>query len=251
VAAAIVTTVIVMLLNWAAASGKHAKASNPLLTTYYFGTLPAGSMLPSDSDCASRVRYSSWEPRPDNYAANHTTGITGVQIGGASSSFNSKFAGRINGSFTGTTDEILQWGACKWGLDEDIQRARAVQESRWRQSTLGDYTTDSSLCESVGKSAPCYQSYGILQIKGTAGAHPHTYPISQNSTPFNVDYSLAWLRACFDGDFTWLGNGYKAGDIWGCVGAWFSGKWYDRGAQAYISSVQRYLANKPWSRPGF
>ena len=136
-------------------------------------------------------------------------------------------------------------------MDEDIQRARAAQESWWRQSTLGDYTKDSALCRSIGKSAPCYQSYGILQIKGTAGAHIHTYPVSEKSTSFNVDYGLAWQRACFEGDFTWLGNGYKAGDIWGCVGAWFSGRWYDRGAQAYISSVQHFVGEKPWLRPDF
>jgi Putative Ig domain len=218
-------------------------------STAYFGTLPPGSTLPSDSDCSSRVRYSSWEPRPDNYTANHTTGITGVQINGASSSFNSKYAGRINGSFTGTTDEILQWGACKWGLDEDIQRARATQESWWHQSQLGDYTTSASLCSVIGKSAPCYQSYGLLQVKPTI--HIGTWPYAQTSTPFNVDYALAWQRACFEGAFTWLGNGYGAGDIWGCVGAWFSGSWYDSGAQAYISSVKNHLANKQWLQPGF
>ena len=225
------------------------------VTASYFSTLPPGSILPTDSDCTSRVRYSSWEPRPDNYTANHTTGITGVQINGASNTFNSKYAGRINGSFTGTTDEILQWGACKWGLDENIQRARAVQESYWHQSRLGDLNLSSSACALIGQTAPCWTSYGILQVKGTV--HTGTYPASQNSTPFNVDYALAWQRACFEGDFTWM-NGqpgntqtYNAGDIWGCVGAWFSGSWYDSGAQAYISSVKQYLANKQWLQPGF
>jgi len=48
------------------------------------------------------------------------------------------FARRIDGNFTGTTDEIIRWGACKWGFDEDIVRAVAVNESYWRQSQLGD-----------------------------------------------------------------------------------------------------------------
>lgn len=217
-------------------------------TPQYFGTLPPGSTLLTDSYCAANVK-SAPEVRPDNATANHTKGITGVQINGASSSFNAKYAGRINGSFTGTTDEILQWGACKWGLDEDIQRARAVQESYWHQSQLGDLTSDSAACTRIGQSAPCYQSYGLLQVKGTV--HSGTFPTSQQSTPFNVDYSLAWQRACFEGDFTWLGNGYAAGDVWGCVGAWFSGSWYDSGAQNYISLVKQHLANKEWSKPGF
>jgi hypothetical protein len=215
----------------------------------YFSTLPPGSALPDDATCAARVRYSSWEPRPENTTANHTTGITGVAINGASASFNSKYAGRISGSFSGTTDEILQWGACKWGLDEDIQRARAVTESYWRQSQLGDYTTDSGLCGRFGKNAPCYQSYGLLQVK--ASVHTGTYPTSEQSTPFNVDYSLAWQRACFEGVFTWLGGSYKAGDVWGCVGAWYSGKWYDSAAQGYIATVKQHLADREWLRQRF
>jgi autotransporter family porin len=207
----------------------------------YFGTLPPGSTLPND--CASRVRPAA-ERRPENDAANHTIGITGVHVDGASAEFMSRLGSRIDGSFTGTTDEILQWGACKWGLDEDMQRARAVQESAWRQSQRGDSTTSASLCALLSKSAPCYQSYGLLQIKGTV--HEGTYPTSQLSTPFNVDYALAWQRACFEGDFTWLGGTYRAGDLWGCVGAWFSGSWYDAGAQDYINQVKTHLLNRTW-----
>jgi autotransporter family porin len=167
-----------------------------------------------------------------------------VHVDGASAEFMSRLGSRIDGSFTGTTDEILQWGACKWGLDEDMQRARAVQESAWRQSQRGDSTTSASLCALLSKSAPCYQSYGLLQIKGTV--HEGTYPTSQLSTPFNVDYALAWQRACFEGDFTWLGGTYRAGDLWGCVGAWFSGSWYDAGAQDYINQVKTHLLNRTW-----
>jgi hypothetical protein len=36
-----------------------------------FNTLPPGTKLPSESECAARVRRYSWEPRPDNAAANH------------------------------------------------------------------------------------------------------------------------------------------------------------------------------------
>ena len=31
---------------------------------------------------------------------------------------NQQFVPRIDGKFTGTTDAILSWGSCKWGLDE-------------------------------------------------------------------------------------------------------------------------------------
>ena len=169
-----------------------AVASNT--PTGYFSTLPPGSALPSGDECAARVRRSTWEPRPANYTANHTTGTTIAPI----AEFNATYTGRVNGSFIGTTDEILQWGACKWGLDEDIVRARAVTESNWHQQAQGDYTTDAASCGKFGKAAPCYQSYGILQIK--ASVHTGTYPTSEQSTSFNVDYSLAWQRACFEGE---------------------------------------------------
>ena len=35
-----------------------------------FNTLPPGSKLPSESECAARVRRYAWEPRPDNTTAN-------------------------------------------------------------------------------------------------------------------------------------------------------------------------------------
>ena len=43
------------------------------------------------------------------------------------------YVSRVDGNFTGTTDEILQWGACKWGFDEDLVRAIAATETWWKQ----------------------------------------------------------------------------------------------------------------------
>ena len=40
---------------------------------------------------------------------------------------------RVTGHFTGTTDEIIQWAACKWGLSDNLLRAIAVRESGWYQ----------------------------------------------------------------------------------------------------------------------
>src|SRR5437588_88030 len=37
-----------------------------------FATLPPGSTLPTDAECASRVRRNPWEPRADNATANNT-----------------------------------------------------------------------------------------------------------------------------------------------------------------------------------
>src|SRR5262245_34941398 len=185
-----------------------------------FVTLPPGSALPSDAECAARVRRSSFEPRPQNFLANNNN----VYAQGARLIGNDLYGyeDRVTGNFTGTTDEILQWGACKWGIDENIVRAQAVQESSWDQAALGDCrggtVPDTHGCQSVG----------ILQVKGAniPPTHPGTWPYAYESTAFNVDYTYAVWRSCYEGKETWLGSGYRAGDEWGCVGRWFSGNWY-------------------------
>src|ERR1700730_17722882 len=130
------------------------QASNGTPPTWNSGaTLPPGSALPSESACASRVQQSSFEPRPDNYTANHTV-PTASQIANlhpwdpsiGMDARSDSLRKQITGNYTGTTDEILQWVACKWGIDVNIVRAEAVTESNWHQSQLGDYTTNQSLC---------------------------------------------------------------------------------------------------------
>jgi autotransporter family porin len=168
------------------------------------------------------------ENRPGNTAANHFTPPFVVTVlDGADSQ---AFASRIDGAFQGTTDEILQWSACKWGIDEDLNRAIAVTESTWYQSTLGDGGA----------------SVGIQQVN--QGYH-HCLPGCQQSTAYNADWARAWWRTCFEGNMSWLGA--TRGDANGCVGAWYSGAWKDAGANSYISEVLGHVANKPWLKSGF
>jgi hypothetical protein len=223
-----------------------APTPTPATNSQRFATLPPGSVLPSDAECAARVRRSSWEPRPDNTTANNTNVyLQGARLTG---SYLEQYGyqERVTGNFTGTTDEILQWGACKWGIDEDIVRAQAQTESTWHQSFLGDCRGGT-----VAATNGC-QSVGILQVKDAdiPPTHPGTWPYAYESTAFNVDYMEAVLRACFEGKETWLGNGYAAGDIWGCVGRWFSGDWY-QSSQDYIATVKTHMADKDWLQPGF
>jgi hypothetical protein len=59
----------------------------------------------------------------------------------------------------------------------------------------------------------------------------------------------------YDGG-SWLYGGQTVGQIaavygwpyvlWGCVGAWFSGGWYDSGAVNYINGVKTALAQRTW-----
>ncbi|MBI2940773.1 MAG: hypothetical protein HYY04_10085 [Chloroflexi bacterium] len=207
------------------------------LTAVYFATLPPDSALPDAKTCARRVRRSLREPRPDNTAANRRTGVAGVRISGASDEANARLASRIDGNFVGTTDEILQWGACKWGFDENIVRATAVVESWWRQATRGNW------------SGTTHESFGLLQVR--APVHVGTYPWSERSTAFNVDYALAWRRSCFEGHFAAWVPASARGDEWGCLGLWASGRWYDGYAQSSISDVRQHLRERTWLRPGF
>jgi hypothetical protein len=67
-----------------------------------------------------------------------------------------------------------------------------------------------------------------------------------------VDYMASQLRGCYEGWESWLGDTsstYAAGDIWGCVGNWYSGEWHSAAAEGYISNVQQELANLTWLKP--
>lgn len=213
-----------------------------------FSTLPVGGAFPSGEDCARRVRSADLdrEVRPENAEANRTTpedlslppwpDFWAPPV-------NRSFVPRVDGNFTGSTDEIIAWGACKWGVDANVVRAMAVSETFWRQSFVGDEVDDPDLC--VGDyDTPCPTSFGLLQLKHFT--RPGSWPDSQESTAFNVDYSLAVLRGCFEGYVTYLENGYAPGDIWGCAGWHFSGEWLDDDALGYIERTREHYDERAW-----
>lgn len=198
----------------------------------------------SDSDAASRVVRSSFEPRPQNATPNkriptatelstYLTKYAGVDLGACNT-----YKSKVTGNFTGTTDEVIQWAAWKWGLDEDVLRAVAVLESNWYMSAVGDGGI----------------SYGLMQIKSTV--HVGTAPLSQLSTAFNADFYGMYIRYYYDGCAGWLMDvdhvgTYAAGDFWGSVGAWYAGRWHTAPAEEYIAKVKSILAARTWAQPGF
>ncbi|HVN13166.1 MAG TPA: hypothetical protein VMT69_13810 [Kineosporiaceae bacterium] len=172
---------------------------------------------------------SSWEPRPQNAAANRAEPPAGwVQrpFQGFAREAQRQIVPRVDGHFSGTTDEILQWGACKWGFAVDTVRAQAAIESKWLMSWNGDGGA----------------SFGILQIK--VSEHLGTWPWARDSTAYNVDYVLARRRACYEG---WTYDGpVSRGDLWGCIGMWYSGT-YGSGYADYVASVRHAFATRPWT----
>ena len=302
---------LLLVLPWLlglVACGDHAAA--PALSVVgppppggYFSMRPVGAWarLPGDATCRSRVHRSSWEPRTDNHAPNHRTpNPSAVHRAFAARPVSSQGAyahrwdrwllPRVDGRFTGTTDEIFQWAACKWGLPDDLLRAIAVRESTWYQFEVypsgrpvddfgsGDLVTSATrasrvFCDGLagygrdyqrdyGKGR-CPETFSIVGVMsweapswGRMRANQNgTFPFSRDSTAFAVDYLGSQLRGCYEGWERWLrhtGTGrYSAGRIWGCVGAWYSGGWHDRPANSYIAKVQASEAAHSWLRPGW
>lgn len=220
--------------------------------------------LPSDSRAAAMVHRSSWEPRPQNYTANHTVPPPGFSVPGYSGMVNhaAVFA-RVTGHFTGTTDEIIQWAAAKWGLPDDVLRADAVQESSWYQGIkdakgrpvdrrgYGDFGDCGGSPRPSGYGASGPSSFGLMQVKFCAlrddgATNLGGWPWIELSTAYAVDLYAAVIRGCYQGWDTWLGSGYHAGDLWGCLGRWHSGEWYSLDARSYITRVHGIYAEKPW-----
>jgi hypothetical protein len=190
-----------------------------------------------DTAAAEMVDRSRWEPRPVNREANrHTPSRRTLRRFRRWSELPRAYRRAVTGDFTGTTDEILQWAARKWGFAPDIFRGVATIESWWKMTAIGDDG----------------QSFGIMQVK----RGPHCcFPATRRSTAFNVDYYGAWLRAVYDGRFRWLntverGERYRRGDLWGSVGVWYSGRWR-HGTGDYITRVKRMIRQRVWRRDGF
>ena len=100
-------------------------------------------------------------------------------------------------------------------------------------------------------------------IRLLVSAQSFSFPSNRDSTAAAVDVLGGWLRGCYEGWVWWLrqhGNRshgvYRAGDLWGCVGAWYSGNWHDgpanaKGGENYIIRAKYWYKERPWFRRGF
>ncbi|MGH2926279.1 MAG: hypothetical protein ACRDK1_09960 [Solirubrobacterales bacterium] len=201
-------------------------------------TKPVGWGPLTSEQAANRVQPSSWEPRPDNRTANGTVPGT-AQLRDWRKQSDMPYARFVDGGFRGTTDEIIQWAAYKWGFRPGVLRAVATVESWWHQSAVGDNG----------------DSFGLFQVRRPYHCRGECR-IARDSTAFNADYYGGILRAYYDGKMTWLntverGRDYRAGDLWGSVGAWYAGRWWTDPAKQYIRTVCARLAERTWRTPGF
>lgn len=292
---------VVMLLSGSGAEPSGAGARTvgaPPPSAGWFRTKPVGSWstLPGGPRCADRVHRSSWEPRPDNAGPNHrmpardrVRSAFAARPVALENAYHPRWdtwlLPRVSGRFTGTTDEIFQWAACKWGIADNVLRALAVRESTWYQYDVyadgscvehyscGDLLTSRNedtdvFCQELASYGRDYQddygpglcprTFGITGVMSwqapawgvMPGNQNGTFPFNRQSTAFAVDYVASQLRGCLEGWQTWLGNtgtgAYRAGALWGCVGAWYAGEWNSAEAVGYIDRVRAELRARTW-----
>ena len=210
--------------------------------------LSPGERLPDNAACAERVTRTR-EHKPMNESFNRVRGVPGKLKG------KGKYLPRVDGDFAGTTDEILQWTACKWGVPSDVVRAMAVVESYWKMTQQGDWSDKHDRCapglptRSESHPGKCAESLGILQVRYPY--HGATFPEAALSTAYNADYAFGVWRSCFEGEETWLSNqprnsGYRKGDALGCIGRWASGEWWSPWAREYVRRVKLALVERKW-----
>jgi hypothetical protein len=213
-----------------------------------------GSPVLSDVEATSRVRRATWEPRPRNASANAKIPSSSelsryftyvADWGTCGNRYRNQVTGN-HGLTNPTTDELIQWAAHKWGFDEDIIRGVAVKESYWNQDALGDFENGIPM------------SYGLTQVRRNNGGKvgPNwdgSFPLSRDSTAFNLDVWGASVRQYFEGCAAQIGGPNPRGDVWSSLGHWFWG-WgsiTDAGAQDYINAVRSNYTNQVWARSGF
>ena len=224
----------------------------------------AGARPLPDGEAAARVR-SSGELRPANAEPNRYRPTPDEldrfrhgqrdRYGRTAVAYN-PLAARVTGAFSGTTDEILQWVAHKWGIPEDVVRAVAVTESWWRMSQLGDRAWAADPARHpwhvrVPGTRDVFRSLGLMQVKWTPeGLHQGTEPLRWKSTAFNADYWGAVVRYHFDGRCDWCGPGYGRGQGWASIGAWYSPSPWGSSTH-YLGTVRRHAEARTWTELPF
>lgn len=208
----------------------------------YQKTMPVGWGPRSSKAAAKLVTRNRYEPRRINARDNRR--VPGVRLLRAwRKRSDMPYKRFVNGRFRGTTDEIIQWAALKWGIDTNTMRAVAAVESWWDMDVRGDNG----------------DSFGLYQVRRPYHCWGDCR-IARDFTAFNADYYGGIIRSYFDGRQRWLntvsGNGrrYRAGDFRGSLGAWYSGRWWgppDRPIGPYLRMIAKRRAEKIWLHPDF
>lgn len=151
----------------------------------------------------------------------------------------------VDGNFAGTTEQILEWAAEKWGFGTrapvhwenptgapttntlgqltngtinyggmnlpDLFKAQAINESNWYQSKdyaqgFGDWSALRDTLLGSAYAEYCYNSHGIMQVRAGDGTWPPV-PHAIFSTAWAADYCAAKIRMDYDGASFTSGGG--------------------------------------------
>jgi hypothetical protein len=150
---------------------------------------------------------------------------------------------RVRGCFPGPDrpSHVYCNGLSKFGHDYQTETRSAVGPSPYRP-----------------QAGMCPETFSILGIMSWwsptwgfnwAGNQNGSFPFNRDSTAFGADFYAAEIRGCCNG---WQGTAhFAAGDLWGCVGLWYSGTWHNSAADEYASRVRSVLADHTWLRASF
>jgi hypothetical protein len=125
---------------------------------------------------------------------------------------------KVDGNYTGSTNDLIRITACKWGINENYIRAQAWIESGWHQDCAaahggtdcneggdlnnppGDPETPLGIFTGFDNfgGANHYDSWSMLQTK--VYYDWMTWPMIEESNPFGLDFRFAEMRGCLNGD---------------------------------------------------
>jgi hypothetical protein len=228
------------------------KATATVAPVAHLSNLAPKATLPLESTCTTLANQSKFPETTSGNVNDGTGWDSNNQIWTTPSYFyanagrglapNSDFS-RVDGKYAGTTQDIIRWAACKWGVDEDWAYAESSQEHGWVQdcaqlhggttcngggdcnnpdsnsggeaanlSFMGFPVTNSSGAfvgtNGYGDSG-CggqWASWGIIQSK-VQSYEWYTWPMIALSTAWGEDYRWAKYRACVNGDYAnWFGS---------------------------------------------
>jgi hypothetical protein len=147
---------------------------------------------------------------------------------------------------------VVNWG-CGDLFSTDSQASHVYCDE---VATVGGYDYQSDFGSGV-----CPKTFSIVGVMSWddpaweapmpawPGNQNGTFPFSRDSTAFAVDYLASYLRGCFEGWVKWLHP--TSGDIWGCVGSWYSGDWRSSEANGYADRVRQEITRHTWLSPAF
>ena len=134
--------------------------------------VPVGQPPLSDARAAAAVTGPGWEPRPQN-SSDNAREPDASQLRAFYAQNHNPYSRYVDSHFRGTTDQIIQWAAAKWGLSPDLLRAVAATETWWVMSFVGNDGT----------------AFGLYQVRRPYHCTGATVcGLFRHDTAFNADY---------------------------------------------------------------